>query len=97
MMNEGVFKRDVTMTAWEYMTIIFRSENVNGALVLSIFEVNGEDASFRDDKGAQCYYEVHEYLELLGKEGWEVTGVTPLNISATGNIKTSVIILKRKE
>jgi hypothetical protein len=85
----------IKMSKWEYQTVIFSNDYIKEKLCLSVFEVNGEDASFRDEADSQCYYELHEYLALKGQEGWEVVGISPMNISSTGLITTSMVLLKR--
>lgn len=83
------------MQKWEYLSAVLNNDYVNDKICLSISEVNGSDSSFLDENGVKCYLELHEFLEQKGHEGWEVIGVTPLNISTTGLVKNSLILLRR--
>jgi len=80
---------------WEYQSLIVRSEHLKEKLYLSVYEVNGNGAGFRDDKGNLCFHELHEYLELMGKEGWESVGLSPMSITMSGAISNTLLLLRR--
>jgi len=81
--------------SWQYKSVIIKNEHVKDQLIQSVHEVNGQNAGFRDENGSQCFHELHEYLELMGREGWEAVGVSPMNISSTGFISSILVLLKR--
>ena len=68
------------MNAWEYKVcyVDFRGR------------ISAEGAEFIRQSGEHRTGFVRQYLEALGKEGWEMTGILPL-----GRPESSYFILKR--
>jgi len=68
------------MNAWEYKVcyVDFRGR------------ISAEGVEFIRQSGEHRTGFVRQYLEALGKEGWEVTGILPL-----GRPESSYFILKR--
>ena len=70
------------MNAWEYKVcyVDFRGR------------ISAEGVEFIRQSGEHRTGFVRQYLDALGKEGWEVTGILPL-----GRSESSYFILKRPQ
>lgn len=67
------------MQKWEYQTLLVRQ---GGDKILEVIQINGKEAKSEVSGGliskTRTYqYDLSSYLGMIGREGWEVTGVSP--------------------
>jgi hypothetical protein len=81
------------MQRWEYITVIAKDG--------SIISINGDSEKAITKKaegffGSDKHFSLEAYLKMAGNDGWEVTGVSP--IEGTGEIRGSIsfILIMKK-
>jgi hypothetical protein len=78
------------MPSWDYLVI-----RVQDTTVVS---VNGQQCCFvPEEQGSQRYFQLHEYLRMIGAEGWEVVASSPSLTGDHGRLDSWTIIARRPQ
>ena len=85
------------MQKWDYTVLTVNSR-------LRVLEMNKEAVELVSQeytglfggKGEEkAYPNLHSFLQDLGKQGWEVCGITPFDTTMDGSVTRITILLKR--
>ena len=91
------------MQRWEYITLIAKAKGSSYGPFseVEIYSINGDTLKSITKLG-KGFFGVNEnilldtYLKIAGNDGWEVTGLSPINSTGDGHDKLSLIIILKK-
>ena len=87
------------MKKWHYMTITAKALDMSATDIIVTSIEGDRDAPVVQKKkwllGSAEKIRLSDYLNSAGEEGWEVTGISPLESSGSATVNTTfVVILK---
>jgi hypothetical protein len=94
------------MQRWEYKTVIAAGEHMgspDAVIQLQLIDGDRKTPVIKETKGKGLFgsdnlerISLEAFLKSAGRDGWEVTGLTPIEVTGGSNVKLAFLLLMKR-